>query len=842
MRFFVIFFLFIYCTTILSQVYNLDGVKLHSKDKPQQERTSISLNEEGPIELKNHFAVSFDISFWSLKYFGPIFRAFNNDKELVRLVFNHFQDKENYLLQLFLGDSKDPLVVKLDRSSFSINEWINIKIEFDLKTDSVFLYLNDRPIENRRHSLPEKINLYAYFGLIELGDIMDYDLAAVYLKNILIEENYKQKHFWQLNPYDNHYYLDKIDNRKILLTNTDWLLNDHYYWYKKSEFTTNSYPLFAYDSTNSKIFIDVKDRLIIFDLVTQTDSIINYKNHRPGLYHMLLYDEFRNKLYSTFWGQGPVSVYDFTLNEWTAIDTTGDVNGHYYGSVKFINPADSLIYMYGGYGWYTAKDKLFKYNFNTAAWEEVSVSTSIGYKFNLAVGQGFNTEQYLFWGGFGNETGKQEEGFIQYHDLYSFDLVSRNFNKIWSYKNGEEFKKYSHLFHNLYLDVKDSSFYFFRDYIDSNEVFLQLFKGDLKKSGITKVGKNLFNGYRENTGNVFICFNSGTNEFILVKKDINSSKVVLYGLRYPPIQDQLLLPVISKKETRTQFLIILFLGSILLLSIFIYLFTKGKKSKRIQDVHNLTPEIEHKTSKNYIKTFGGLSILNSQGIDILSQFSPKLKEIFVLILIRSINNHNSGITSEELSVTIWPDSSPESAKSNRGVAINKIRKALTSVPGIELEFNNKLWVAKIEGEAKCDYLEYLKIRSLLKNDYNANNELFANCLSLLEEGEFLKGISYEWLDSFKLAVNNEIIALLKEFLNGKSKQQPNDVNLKLKICDIILKFDSVDEDVFKFKIRTHYRTGNHQLAKNAYKIFIAEYKHLYDEEYPQTFQEILISK
>lgn len=842
MRFFIIFFLFIYCTTIVSQTYDLDGVKFHSKDKPHHERTSIYLNEDGPIELRNHFAISFDISFWSLKYFGPIFRAHNNNSELARLVFNHFEDNKNYLLQLFLGNSKDPLVIKLDRKSFSINEWINIKIEFDLKTDSVFLYFNDRLIENRSHSLPEKINLYAYFGLIELGNIMDYDLAAVYLKNILIEENYKQKHFWQLNPYDNHYYLDKIDNRKILLTNTDWLLNDHYYWYKKSELTINNYPLFAYDPINSKIFIDEKSRLIIFDLVTQTDSIINYKNQRPGLYHELLYNEFTNKLYSTFRGQGPVSVYDFTLNDWTAIDTTGDVNGHYYGSVKFINPADSLIYMYGGYGWYTAKDKLFKYNFNTSAWEEVSVTQNFGHRYNIAIGQGFNTEQYLFWGGFGNETGKQEEGFIQYHDLYSFDLVSRNFNKIWSYKNGKEFKKYSHFFPNLYLDVKDSSFYFFRDHIDSNEVFLQMFNGDLKESGITKVGEYLFNGYIGSTGNAFFCFASGNNEFIFIQQDYDSSKVFVYGLRYPPITKQMLLPKISNNKSDNHQAIILITGAVFLLGVLIYLFAKRKKSKSKKNSSYLMPQPEIKLSKNFIKTFGGLSILNNHGIDILSQFSPKLKEIFLLILIRSINNHNSGITSEELSVTIWPDSSPESAKSNRGVAINKIRKALSSVPGVELEFNNKLWVVKIEEEASCDYVEYLKIRSLLKNDNTANNEIFVHCLSLLGEGEFLKGISYEWLDSFKLAVNNEIIMFLKELLNGNSKQISFDINLRLKICDIILKFDSVDEKAFKFKIKTHYESGNHQLAKNTYSIFTAEYKHLYDEEYPLNFQEILFSE
>ncbi len=837
----LVFLFLLLFQNVFSQDYDFSGIKLKSKNFPFLERSSVSLTEAGPIKLENHFSVSFDISFWSLNYFGPIFQAYNNESELAKLVFNQFHDNDYYLIQLYVGKLFDPLLIKLDKKNFYINKWINIKIEFNLKANSVLLYLNKNLIAETNYKLPDKVNLNAFFGLVDLSNRLNHDLAAVYLKNILIEENHEKKHFWPLNPYDNSCSLDKIGRRKISLTNTDWLVNDHYYWYKKHEIEVNNFPLFAYDSIRSRVFIDDKTRLIILDLLNMKDSVIVYKNSRPGTYHKLLYDYLRNRLYSTYSALGQVSIYDFNLNEWSPIDTSTEKDGLYFGNADFINPFDSSIYAYGGYGWYTAHDKLLRYDFNNKEWKEVNVKNKIGPRFNMSVGSGFEQIQLLFWNGEGNESGRQEEGFINYPELYSFDLIKKDFVKLWSYKNADEFKNYTHNYLYFYLDKKDSSFYFMRDYHDSLKVFLHLFKAEMNKNKITRVGQELLRAYNKEGNNSFLCFNTITREVIVVKKNFEDRKVVIYALRYPPIPKELLPPHITSTSSESYFTFILIGIAFSLLSAFVYLYYRNKRTKNNKEAESPTINSENKVKTNYIKTFGGLNVLNNQGEDIFQQLSPKLKEIFLLILFRSVLKRNGGISSEELSATIWPDSSPESAKSNRGVAISKIRKTLSSAEGIDLKFRNNLWLVNLDNGAKCDYLEFLKIREGIKGS-GTNSNLIQLCLDKLHEGEFLKGISYEWLDSYKLAVNNEIIGFLKEFLNGKSEQLKNGDRLKLKVSDIILKFDSVDEEAFKFKIRTYYKSGNHQLAKRTYKVFIAEYKHLYDEEYPLSLQEIVFPK
>lgn len=837
----LIIILFIY-TNIFSQD-NFSGIKFHSKNKEPIERSSVALNDGKPFKLKNNFSVSFDISFWSLRYFGPVLRAISNHKEFARLVFNQFQDNDYYLLQLFLDELKDPLLIKLDKKSFTINKWINLKIEFDSKADSVSLYLNRQLKEKIAFTIPDELELSIFFGIIDYKNPMDYDVPAIYLKNILMEENGRKKYYWPLNPYDEGYEIDKINNKLISLINIEWLVKDHYQWNKKYEVPVTNYPLFTHDSINSRIFVDDKQRLIIIDLVKTKDSVIYYRNSRPGKWHDLLYDNFRNRLYSVFNAQGEVSVYDFASNQWSAIDTTKEVDGHYYGSVKFINPSDSLIYLFGGYGWYTAKEKLFQYDFNNSVWKEVKLPKNIGYRFNVSISPGFDNQHYHFWGGFGNYSGKQEEGFFHFFDLHSFDLIKKEFTKILDFKNTDELKKYSHLFENFYLNKTDSTFYFMRNYEDSNKTYFQLFKADLKNSHISKVGNELSFNLLKTKRNVYFCFDSRTQEFILIKQNEDSSKVILYGLKYPPIPEQTFASVSNFNIGSDNYnVIILISAGSLLMILLLYLYSRKKRAKISQTESTETITFELPVYKNYIQTFGGLKIFNRDGNDVFNEFTPKLKEVFTLILVRSLNNHSKGITSEELSSIIWPDFSPESAKSNRGVAINKIRKIISSVDGLELDFSNKLWSLKLSGDARCDFQEYTKWEYQLRNSDDPENLYLTQLLNLIKDGGFLEDLSYEWLESFKLAINNEVISLLKELLDKLTRQGGNNISLRIKICDTILKFDSVDEEAFKTKIRLHYESGNHQLAKNTYKLFIAEYKRLYDETYPLSFQDVLFSK
>ena len=109
----------------------------------------------------------------------------------------------------------------------------------------------------------------------------------------------------------------------------------------------------------------------------------------------------------------------------------------------------------------------------------------------------------------------------------------------------------------------------------------------------------------------------------------------------------------------------------------------------------------------------------------------------------------------------------------------------------------------------------------------------------MDGGEFLKGISYEWLDSIKFAINNEVISCIKSYFEKDEVQRNSDKMIKL--CDVILSFDSVDQDAIRLKIKTLLNQRKLHIAKSTYSLFVAEYKRLYDEQYPISFEEIVKS-
>ncbi|MCK7525476.1 MAG: hypothetical protein MZV64_51650 [Ignavibacteriales bacterium] len=106
-------------------------------------------------------------------------------------------------------------------------------------------------------------------------------------------------------------------------------------------------------------------------------------------------------------------------------------------------------------------------------------------------------------------------------------------------------------------------------------------------------------------------------------------------------------------------------------------------------------------------------------------------------------------------------------------------------------------------------------------------------------GEFLKGISYEWLDSIKFAVNNEVIKCIKGYF--ENEELKTDPEKAIQLCDMLLSFDAVDQDAIKLKIKTLLTQGKLHIAKSTYSLFVAEYKRLYDEQYPISFEEMIKS-
>lgn len=830
--------------TSYPQTNQASGIKFNSQNVERSQKTSLFLNENNPIELEGSFSISFDISFWDYKKFGPILRIDDEQENEIRVVYNQFKDNDTSYIQIIEPFQKNLINVTLAKKDLLRNKWFNLKLLVERKTRHIKAYWNQEFVREVPYSISNQENFSFVFGIKEVKNPMDFDVPAISVKNIIISENNSLKYFWELNPFKENPLTDNISNSKITAMNPIWIYNENQKWKNVADFKISSSSIahlgVAFDSINHRLFIDRRNDLLIYDLVSGKDSIIKYKSKSPAYWNDLFYDHNQQCLYSYFTGLGKVSVYDLNKNEWIVKDASTNTNGYYFGSAKFSYPNDDGLFMLGGYGWYKAKNELLNYDFEKQQWVKVILNKNeMSPRAWFTFGKGFNKGEYLIYGGIGNESGDQEKGYETNYDLFLLKMSDSTITKL---KLPEQKFNYGMLFNDAYLDKEDSSFYFLSQIEEGKGISISLNKLDLKTGKVIPIGNKFWKRSANRWMYSYLHYNKVTNEFISVIFD--STKVELFSINYPPISESQLTSLEKSDVDENYSSIILLVTAGFISAAFVLIYYRRKKVKQVKNGEansyagkELDTSIVH--FKNSVKLFGGLRIYDKDGKEIAQTLSPKLKEIFLLIIIRSISNHRTGITSEELSSIIWPDASPESVKSSRGVAINKLRKVFSSVDGLDLEFSDKFWTAKMNNGSNCDYAEYLEFCSSNKNANASIKDPVITLLNIVDGGEFLKGISYEWLDSIKFAINNEVIGFLKQYCD-KEKAENNDETL-LKLCDVILAFDPVDADAIKFKIKTLTSQGKLHIAKSTYSLFVAEYNRLYDEKYPLSFEEIINS-
>ncbi|MDN5204855.1 hypothetical protein QQ008_25920 [Fulvivirgaceae bacterium BMA10] len=276
---------------------------------------------------------------------------------------------------------------------------------------------------------------------------------------------------------------------------------------------------------------------------------------------------------------------------------------------------------------------------------------------------------------------------------------------------------------------------------------------------------------------------------------------------------------------------LLWIGLVIPFTLFlVFLFKKRAKSNRTTDDSVNESEIkETDLNRNAILMFGGFKVFDRNGINITNEITPRLKELFILLYISSLKT-KKGISSEDLSSSIWHDLSRQSAINNRGVSTTKLRHILSKLDGIELKYKNQFWFITVSDAVYSDYADFL---DLVKEPFDIKN--LSGLTHILRTGEFLPNLSKEWLDPYKFNVSNRIIdiytPLLKELWSTK------DYDLLIDYCDIILTFDMVHEIAIRYKVAALRDQKKHQQALRVYQHFVGQYRQFYQEEFVVSFND-----
>jgi len=250
-------------------------------------------------------------------------------------------------------------------------------------------------------------------------------------------------------------------------------------------------------------------------------------------------------------------------------------------------------------------------------------------------------------------------------------------------------------------------------------------------------------------------------------------------------------------------------------------------------IRNLDKADYRKPESNYIQLFGDFKVLDKDGDEITSQFTPKLKQRFLIILLYSQRSKN-GISTQELTDILWKGHSSQSAKNSRGVTIRKLRLILESLDTVQINFHIDRWSMAFGGPVYCDYVECL---NLLKRGKIHDTDFNLAFYHIIQEGEIFKNESYDWLDDFKGFIGNNIVDILLKFIDELTIEHDNELILKL--TDRILVTDPVNDQGLSFKLKALIKQNNYNLARFTFDRFCVLYEEMYDEKFTGKFEELI---
>ncbi|MGQ1788206.1 LamG-like jellyroll fold domain-containing protein [Saccharicrinis sp. GN24d3] len=277
------------------------------------------------------------------------------------------------------------------------------------------------------------------------------------------------------------------------------------------------------------------------------------------------------------------------------------------------------------------------------------------------------------------------------------------------------------------------------------------------------------------------------------------------------------------------------IGALLFITVaFLLLILRKKNNIPYQSSVIKNIEIKHKIPhKNAIYLFGDFQILDKNGIDITHCFTPRLKQIFIYLLIYSKEKPH-GISSDEFIVRIWPNFDRKKAINNRGVSISKLRRVLEAMDKINITCHQERWQLEMSKNVYCDY--YACTNKLESNLFN-NHQTLNDFLSTVQRGAFLQDSKESTFDDIKGKFSNKIIDVLTRLLSDFDINQNPEIVVK--IANRILKTDDLNEDALKYKIKALFILRQNNEARFLFKSYKDRYKEIYNEELSISFEELI---
>lgn len=309
-------------------------------------------------------------------------------------------------------------------------------------------------------------------------------------------------------------------------------------------------------------------------------------------------------------------------------------------------------------------------------------------------------------------------------------------------------------------------------------------------------------------------------------------------------EEQIRSEFLSENETKHPVSAGYIIGIIIFLGVLWYILVRQIRRKRSSETVAKPHTVALPNQKSsihdapeQINCFGGLKVINSEGKDISLKFSPKIKQLFVLILLHS-GLREKGISSKKLSDYLWPGMSVPKAKNIRGTNIQNLKALLASCSEMKLVFQDKLWKFEFADGYFIDlfYVEAKLNETLTSDPENINKEL-PELLLILKKGTLFPNMSESWVDPYVDRMSDRIIEFGLKIFRLLPEEKFDSILLDM--AEIISINDPLNETALRKKISILIRQGKLSLAHSVFDNFAKLYFELYKEKYPNDFRSLV---
>ncbi|MEI9946298.1 MAG: kelch repeat-containing protein [Chitinophagaceae bacterium] len=850
----VFVYLNLFPTNTAAQSY---GLVVSSHEAVAENRTCLDLTSSGPICFDKNLDLDFDLGFIPNQsiYFGYVFRMVNDKNQNIDFIYNQRENK----FQIIFGESFTDINFSPD-STYIQNNWIHLKFSID-ESNRISCFYENKKWQSKPLPLQSKC-IKLIFGVVNDGDFISRDTPPMKLRNIRLQLNGQQKYFWPLNESSGNTATDSIQHKIAKVSNANWISPRHANWTFVSKTIINGDPSVAFNQEKEQLYIISSDSLYTMSARDSRLTSVPLSQQHTNLFsgNQSVVNPFTGALYNFYVDQKAVLEYNFTTRSWDNDFRRTGVTEYWHANKFFTK--NNQLYIIGGYGQLRYKNTVFKYDLITKTWDTLQPQGEFFFPRYLAgLGATSSGDSAYIIGGFGSREGSQMLSPKYLYDLLLFDVRKNSFKKIYSLEKPEK----GFVFVNsLIIDKENKNYYgliFPNDRFNSK---LQLIKGSLEKPSYQLMGQELPYSFLDikSYADLFYCRrNQLLYAVTLYTSDQNTTEVAIYSINFPPNE---FIPAIKTPEpvVKNSNKGLYIIAGILLALIAAYFFFRkrnklskqdallpvnpGKTTELVVPATTILQTQENKATaineakeeiapgKSKLILFGSFEVITADGTNISKQFTPLLKEMFLLILIDSLR-HNKGVSSEKLNETLWHDKDPKDAKNNRSVNLVKLKNILDKLGDCSINRETGSWKFEYNSEqVYIDFAEYLKVFAEGNKKETHSNQNADKLLSIVKNGAFLQQTHYNWLDTFNAEISNFIIEYLVKY--SESLNQQADAEKLNDIANAIFSFDELNEYALRLKCKTLINLGRHTLAKSTFDKFTAKYKEIYGEDFDKSYQ------